>query len=114
MTGPDHLGNDFGNYQNGTKSGTKFEDTNGNGVRNTGEPGLAGVEIHLFGTDGLGRAVHEHAITDANGNYSISVPPGNYTACETRADRVHAVVPDLGAELCGPHRRRRVRLHRRR
>ena len=27
MAGADHLGNDFGNYQNGTKSGTKFEDT---------------------------------------------------------------------------------------
>ena len=53
MAGTDHLGNDFGNYQNGTKSGTKFEDPNGNGVRDTGEPGIAGVQIHLFGTDGL-------------------------------------------------------------
>ena len=50
---------------------------------NTGEPGLAGVQIHLFGTDGLGNAVHEHTTTDANGNYSFSVAPGNYTACET-------------------------------
>jgi SdrD B-like protein len=83
MAGADHTGNDFGNYQNGTKSGTKFEDTNGNGVRNTGEPGLSGVQIHLFGTDGLGNAVHLHATTDANGNYSISAPPGSYTACET-------------------------------
>jgi hypothetical protein len=83
MSGVDHVGNDFGNYQNGTKSGTKFEDTNGNGVRDSGEPGLSGVQIHLFGTDGLGNAVHLHATTDANGNYSISAPPGNYTACET-------------------------------
>jgi hypothetical protein len=83
MAGTDHTGNDFGNYQNGTKSGTKFEDTNGNGVRNAGEPGLSGVQIHLFGTDGLGNAVHLHATTDANGNYSISAPPGSYTACET-------------------------------
>ena len=83
MTGADHVGNDFGNFQNGTKSGTKFEDTNGNGVRNTGEPGLANVQIHLFGTDGLGNAVHQHATTDANGNYSFSAPPGSYTACES-------------------------------
>jgi hypothetical protein len=83
MTGADHVGNDFGNYQNGTKSGQKFVDTNGNGVKNTGEPGLANVQIHLFGTDGLGNAVHLHATTDANGNYSISAPPGSYTACET-------------------------------
>jgi hypothetical protein len=83
MTGTDHTGNDFGNYQNGTKSGTKFEDTNGNGVRDSGEPGLSGVQIHLFGTDGAGNFFHRHATTDANGNYSISAPPGNYTACET-------------------------------
>ena len=83
MAGADHVGNDFGNYQNGTKSGTKFEDTNGNGVRNTGEPGLAGVQIHLFGTDGLGNAVHLHTTTDADGNYSFSVTAGSYTACET-------------------------------
>ena len=76
-------GNDFGNFQNGTKSGTKFVDTNGNSVRDAGEPGLAGVEIHLFGTDGLGNTVHLHQNTDASGNYSISAPPGSYTACET-------------------------------
>ena len=101
MTGPDHLGNDFGNYQNGTKSGTKFEDTNGNGVRNTGEPGLAGVQIHLFGTDGLGRAVHEHATTDANGNYSISVPPGNYTACESVPAGYTQSFPTSGPSCAG-------------
>jgi hypothetical protein len=83
MAGADHLGNDFGNYQNGTKSGTKFEDTNGNGVKDTGEPGLGGVEIHLVGTDGGGTAVHMHTTTAANGTYSFSAPPGSYTACET-------------------------------
>ena len=83
MSGTDHLGNDFGNYQNGTKSGTKFEDLNGNGARDSGEPGIPGVEIHLSGTDGAGNAVHLHTTTDANGNYSFSAPPGSYTACET-------------------------------
>ena len=83
MSGPDHTGNDFGNFQNGTKSGTKFVDSNGDGDRDTGEPGLAGVEIHLVGTDGLGNAVHLHDTTDVNGDYSISAPPGSYTACET-------------------------------
>jgi hypothetical protein len=83
MAGVDHLGNDFGNYQNGTKSGTKFDDLNGNGVRNTGEPGIGGVEIHLSGTDGQGNAAHLHTTTAADGTYSISAPPGSYTACET-------------------------------
>jgi hypothetical protein len=83
MSGIDHTGNDFGNYRNATKSGTKFVDSNGDGDRDAGEPGLAGVQIHLFGTDGLGRAVHLHRTTSATGAYSFSVAPGNYTVCET-------------------------------
>jgi len=82
-SGDTDSGNDFGNFRNGTKSGTKFEDTNANSVRDTGEPGLAGVQIHLVGTDGRGNAVHLHTTTDANGDYSFSAPPGSYTACET-------------------------------
>ena len=32
--------NDFGNYQNATKTGMKFNDLNANGVKDAGEPGL--------------------------------------------------------------------------
>ena len=82
-SGDTDSGNDFGNFRNGTKSGTKFNDLNANGVRDASEPGLSGVQIHLFGTDGRGNAVHLHQTTDANGDYSFSAPPGSYTACET-------------------------------
>jgi hypothetical protein len=64
----------FGNFMNATKSGTKYH-------AESGAP-LEGWAIHLYGTDGLGNAVHEHATTDAAGNYSFSVPPGSYTVCE--------------------------------
>jgi hypothetical protein len=64
----------FGNYMEGTKSGTKFSAETG--------AALEGWEIHLYGTDGLGNAVHEHATTDAGGAYTFSVPPGSYTVCE--------------------------------
>jgi hypothetical protein len=101
MTGADHVGNDFGNFQNGRKSGTKFTDTNGDGVRNTGEPGLAGVQIHLFGTDNLNRAVHLHTTTNANGNYSFSVAPGNYTACETVPAGYTQSFPTAGPSCSG-------------
>jgi SdrD B-like domain len=101
MTGPDHTGNDFGNYRNATKSGTKFVDTNGNGVRDSGEPGKSGVQIHLFGTDGLGNAVHRHPLTDANGNYSISVPPGNYTVCESVPSGWTQSFPTSGVSCAG-------------
>jgi hypothetical protein len=101
MAGPDHTGNDFGNYQNATKSGTKFVDTNGNGARDSGEPGKSGVQIHLFGTDGLGNIVHRHPLTDANGNYSISVPPGNYTVCESVPAGWTQSFPTSGASCSG-------------
>jgi hypothetical protein len=101
MTGSDHTGNDFGNYQNGTKSGTKFEDTNGDGDRDSGEPGLGGVQIHLFGTDGLGNAVHLHTTTAADGTYSISAPPGSYTACETVPTGYTQSFPTSGPSCAG-------------
>ena len=101
MAGTDHTGNDFGNYQNGTKSGTKFEDTNGDGDRDTGEPGLGGVQIHLFGTDGLGNAVDLHTTTAADGTYSFSAPPGNYTACETVPDGYTQSFPASGPSCAG-------------
>src|SRR5262249_43654622 len=44
------VGNLFGNFAGvltGTIAGTKFNDLNGNGVRDPGEPGLGGVTISL-------------------------------------------------------------------
>ena len=81
-SGETETGNDFGNVQQATKSGTKFNDLDGDGVRDAGEPGLAGWVIHLDGTDGLGQAVHVTDVTDANGDYSFTVNPGSYTVSE--------------------------------
>jgi hypothetical protein len=102
MTGADHTGNDFGNYQNATKQGTKFDDLNGNGVKNIGEPGIPNVQIHIFGTTGLGATIHDHATTDANGNYTLSVPPGSYTVCETPPPGYTQSFPSSGAD-CSAH-----------
>jgi hypothetical protein len=66
-------GNDFGNWRYATKSGTKFEDLNADGVRDAGEPGVPGVEICANGTC---------TTTDANGDYSLTLKPGSYLVCE--------------------------------
>ena len=103
MAGPDHTGNDFGNYRNGTKSGIKFEDTNGNGVRNTGEPGARGC---------ADPPVRHRRARQCR-------PPAPAHRCQRQlldlgaarqlhgvrigAGRLHAVVPDLGTELRRPH-----------
>jgi len=76
-------GNDFGNYRPATISGQKFKDADASGTKGATEIGLGGWEIHAFGTDGGGAAVHEHTTTAADGTYSFSLKPGTYTVCET-------------------------------
>jgi uncharacterized surface anchored protein len=59
----------FGNRPlTGTISGVKFNDVNGNGVRDADEAGLAGVTIRA--TDASGTATT--AVTDSSGNFTIS------------------------------------------
>jgi hypothetical protein len=94
-------GNDFGNFQNATKSGVKFNDLDGDGVKDAGEPNLIGWEIHLFGTSGAGAPIHLHDTTDAAG-YSFSVPPGTYTVCETQQAGWTQTFPSSGAD-CSAH-----------
>jgi protocatechuate 3,4-dioxygenase beta subunit len=61
--------------------GQKFEDLNGNGVKDAGEPGLAGWRIRLRDMD-LAQQ-HANTLTDANGNYwFMDLPPGNYRVTE--------------------------------
>src|SRR5262249_2309014 len=68
-----------------TKSGTKFNDLNGNGVRNTGEPGLPGWTIEAFVDSNFNGVLDQNefnagpagtAVTDANGNYSLTLLSG--------------------------------------
>ncbi|HEY0780588.1 MAG TPA: SdrD B-like domain-containing protein, partial [Gemmatirosa sp.] len=56
-----------------------WRDANGNGVQDAGEPGLAGVTLTLTGTDAAGRAVTDHATTDASGRYLFTEAAGTYT-----------------------------------
>ena len=84
-------GNDFGNFQQATKSGQKFNDLNNNGVKDAGEPGLSGWTINVY-ANGDNNAVLSAAefsagtvattTTDASGNYSFNLNPGNYIVCE--------------------------------
>ena len=86
-----HTNYEFGNYRNATKSGMKFHDLNANGAKDAGEPGLAGWTITAYkdsNSNGIKDAgetsVGASAVTDANGNYSMSLKPGRYVVCETQ------------------------------
>ncbi len=59
----------------GTITGHLFVDSNGNGVQDPGEPGLAGVDVVVTDSNGITQTV----TTDATGNYTATVPPGSTT-----------------------------------
>ncbi|MBN6149225.1 DUF11 domain-containing protein [Xanthomonas sp. AmX2] len=73
-------------------AGTVFEDRDrsaGNGgVRQGGEPALAGVTVTLSGTDAYGNAVSATTVTDANGQYRFENLPAagaaGYTLTQTQ------------------------------
>ena len=59
-------------------------DTDGDGVDDIGEQGIAGVTVELTGTAADGSAINLTTITDANGDYLFdNLPPGNYTVTVT-------------------------------
>lgn len=64
-----------GFYLPGSVSGHLFTDVNGNGMEDSGEPGLAGVDIIVTDSNGNTQVV----TTDASGNWSAPVPPGQVT-----------------------------------
>ncbi|MGJ7582994.1 SdrD B-like domain-containing protein, partial [Variovorax sp. RHLX14] len=108
-TDPDG-GNNFNDgqvtVQNSALSGRVYEDLNGNGLIDGGEPNIAGVTIRLNGTDSAGNAVAMTTTTDANGNWGFTVPAGTYNVVEdqpaayqpgiTRAGTVSGVGSTMG------------------
>lgn len=56
-----------------------WNDLDGDGIQDTGEPGLAGITVNLTGTDGAGAAVSMSTVTDASGLYAFSLMPGTYS-----------------------------------
>ena len=89
-SGEDEENNDFGNFEQGTKSGTKFEDPNADGDLTDGN-GLAGWPINVYADDGDGilQAAEYTAgpvgtgDDRCDGDYVITgLDPGDYIACE--------------------------------
>lgn len=62
----------------GSISGTVFEDLDGNGTKDTGEPGLVGASVTA--TDNLGNT--QTATTDSSGNYTLSSLSGTSARIE--------------------------------
>jgi len=57
----------------GTVSGHVYQDTNGNGVQDPGEPNIIGAEVLVTDSNGNTQTV----FTDSNGDYTATVPAGS-------------------------------------
>jgi protocatechuate 3,4-dioxygenase beta subunit len=56
-----------------------WDDLNGNGIQDSGEPGIFDVVVNLSGTDIFGNIISENTTTDINGYYLFDqLIPGNY------------------------------------
>jgi hypothetical protein len=75
------VGKDFGNYQKGLISGINFEDLNGNGQFDDGEPTLPGWTIELYNE--TGENLISTTTTNDEGVYTFSgFNPGKYVVKE--------------------------------
>ena len=62
-------------------SGTVFSDTNSNGVKDSGEPGLPGYTINFGGIAGIDPNFtypHDSQVSDSNGAYTITETDANF------------------------------------
>ena len=85
----------------GTVSGVKFNDLDGDGVRDPGEPGLAGWTVYAdLNNNRALDPTEPSAITGADGAYALTLPSGTYNLRE---------VPQAGWRRNLPDGRRTLR-----
>jgi large repetitive protein len=96
------IGNNFGEFL-AVITGVTFIDQDGDGIADTGEPGIAGVTIRLMGTDATGRAIDLTTQTDADGRYSFpNLLSGSYTLTQTQPDAFGSSTPNVSPVQLAP------------
>lgn len=95
ISGFEELNNNFGNFRLGRKGGYKWDDKNGDGVWDDGEPVLAGWTINLYKWDGAAWVFQEYDVTDEFGYYEFTgLMAGTYKVEETLQDGWICTHPD--------------------
>ena len=91
--------NYFGELKVGQIGNFVWEDLNGDGIQDAGEPGIAGVSVTLTGTDSFGTAVNQTTTTDGSGLYAFSnLNPGSYTVAFATPAGYLPTAEDEGAD----------------
>ena len=68
----------------GQIQGVKFDDRDGDGLADTDEPRIVGVEIFIYlNNNGLPELNEPFTRTDEHGEYQFTLPPGNFRLRET-------------------------------
>jgi hypothetical protein len=106
-SGGNYTNKNFADFKNICISGEKYNDLNGNGCQDAGEPGLPNWTIKLYNSAGV---VIATTTTDASGDYSFcDLGPGCYTVKEvqqtgwirTSLPPSYTVTPTSGTNITG-------------
>ncbi len=77
----------FGSLAAAVVEGVVYDDQDGNGQQDAGEPGLDGWTLNLDGTTCAGDALAQTTETEADGTYAFEgLPPGTYEVSAAPAD----------------------------
>ena len=99
--GEDFNDADFGYFKLVTLSGTKFDDVDGDGVKDAGDPGLAEWEIELD-IDSNG-TIDQTVLTEADGTYRFAnIGPGTHTLSEVLQAEFVQTAPIGGVQTVTP------------
>ncbi|MEN6344353.1 MAG: SdrD B-like domain-containing protein [Armatimonadia bacterium] len=87
---------DAGMYRLASIGDFVWEDLNGNGLQDSGEPGVAGVAVELFTADGKSAGT---CLTDADGKYLFTgLTPGTYYVQFTLPSGYRFTTQDAGSD----------------
>ncbi|HND86836.1 MAG TPA: SdrD B-like domain-containing protein, partial [Saprospiraceae bacterium] len=89
---------DAGYWQPATIGNYVWDDLNGNGLQDSGEPGIPNVSVLLTGTTGDGDVVSLSTTTDGGGLYLFTgLEPGTYKLTFTKPSGYSATQANVGA-----------------
>ena len=88
-SGFNELDNDFGNFKLGTKAGMKFDDVNGNGAKDAGDPGISNWTITLWTENGKATGLQTSG-DNADGSKSVKTD-ADWQVLVRVADRGHVL-----------------------